>query len=161
MTTRRMPVPRPRSVAVAALVAALAAAPSAPAVAQASPSAATVDCGSCGKVESIRQTTSKQQWTPLGTGVGVGGAPSLGDAPSGVTSYRIGPGFSNQGMVVLGAAGGAAYKKTPNSYEQPRWEVTVKLDSGAVRIVSLSYEPYVHEGDRVRVAGNNVELLDD
>ena len=128
--------------------------------AAAPPSAASIECGACGKVESIRQTTARQQWTPLGSGVGVGGVPDLGSAPAGVTSYKIGPGLSNQGLVVLGSAGGAAYKKTPNSYEQVRWEVTVKLDSGAVRIVTLSYEPYVHEGDRVRVAGNNVELLE-
>ena len=119
-----------------------------------------IECGPCGKVESIRQTTSKQQWTPLGTGVGVGGVPDIGAQPAGVTSYKIGPGLSNQGMVVLGSAGGAAYKKTPNSYEQPRWEVTVKLDSGRIGVVTLSYEPYVKEGDRVRIAGNNVELLE-
>jgi hypothetical protein len=124
------------------------------------PSAASIECGACGKVESIRQTTARQQWTPLGSGVGVGGVPDLGSAPAGVTSYKIGPGLSNQGLVVLGSAGGAAYKKTPNSYEQVRWEVTVKLDAGGVRIVTLSYEPFVREGDRVRVAGNNVELLE-
>jgi len=136
-------------------------APATPAAAQTPPSAAAIECGVCGTVESIRQTAATQQWTPLGTGVGVGGVPDLGDAPAGVTSYRIGPGLSNQGMVVLGSAGGAAYRKTPNSYERLRWEVTVKLfGGGGVRIVTLSYEPYVHEGDRVRVAGNNVELLD-
>ncbi len=63
--------------------------------------------------------------------------------------------------MVLGAAGGADYKRTPESYEQRRWDVVVKLDSGGVRIVSLSYEPYVREGDRVRISGNNVELLDE
>jgi len=76
------------------------------------------------------------------------------------TSFQIGSDGSNQGMVMLGAGGGAAYKRTPNSYEQPRWEVTVKLDSGSIRVVTLSYEPYVKEGDRVRIAGNNVELLE-
>jgi len=136
-------------------------APGAPAAAGAPPSITAVECGACGKVESIRQTTTQQQWTPLGTGVGVGGAPSLGEAPAGVTSYRIGPGLSNQGMVVLGAAGGAAYKRTPNSYEQRRWDVTVRLDGGGTRVVSLPYEPYVREGDHVRIAGNNVELLDE
>jgi hypothetical protein len=124
------------------------------------PSVVATDCGPCGKVETIRQTTAKQQWTPLGTGVGVGGVPDLGDTPAGVTSFKIGPGLSNQGMVVLGSAGGAAYKKTPNAYEPKRWEVTVKMDGGGVRVVTLSYEPYVHEGDRVRISGNNVELLD-
>lgn len=124
--------------------------------------APSIACGACGKVESIRQTTVKDQWTPLGTGVGIKGAPvSPGENPAGVASYKIGPGMSNQGMVVLGAAGGAAYSKTPNSYERPRWEVTVKLDTGASRVVMLSYEPFVREGDRVRIAGNNVELLDE
>jgi hypothetical protein len=148
----------------APLVGALAAAWIAAAGAQTSSlspaAAAAAACGVCGTVQSVRQSTSQQQWTPLGTGVGVGGAPSLGEQPSGVTSFRIGPGLSNQGMVVLGAAGGAAYRRTPESYEQRRWDVTVKLDSGGVRVVSLSYEPYVHEGDRVRIAGSNVELLD-
>lgn len=153
MATRRKP---PARLPAAVLVAALAAAATA-AGAQTSPA----DCGACGKVESIRQSAAKQQWTPLGTGVGVGGAPSLGDTPSGVTSFRIGPGLSNQGMVVLGAAGGASYKRTPDSYEQKRWEVTVKLDAGGVRVVSMSYEPYVREGDHVRISGSNVELLDD
>ncbi len=154
MATRRKP---PARLSAAVLVAAFAAAAAANAGAQTS----TADCGACGKVESIRQSTTKQQWTPLGTGVGVGGAPSLGDSPSAVASFRIGPGFSNQGMVMLGAAGGAAYKRTPDSYEQPRWEVSVKLDAGGVRVVSMSYEPYVREGDRVRVSGSNVELLDE
>jgi outer membrane lipoprotein SlyB len=77
-----------------------------------------------------------------------------------VTSFQIGPDLSNQGMVMLGAGGGAAYKKQPNSYEQPRWEVTVKLDSGQKRVVTVAYEPFVREGDRVRVAGNSLELLD-
>jgi hypothetical protein len=123
-------------------------------------SAPATDCAACGVIDSIRQTTSKEQWTPLGMGVGTGGVPGLGDAPSAVTSFQIGPGFTNQGMVLLGSAGGAAYRKSPNSYERPRWEVTVKLDGGGVRIVTLAYEPYVREGDHVRVSGNNVELLD-
>jgi len=145
------PPPPTLSISPAAAVSAANAAP-----------APSIECGACGKVESIRQTSVKDQWTPLGTGVGVGGAPvSPGGNPTGVTSYRIGPGMSNQGMVVLGAAGGAAYSKTPNSYERQRWEVTVKLDSGSSRVVMLSYEPYVREGDRVRISGSNVELLDD
>ncbi len=138
-------------------------APAAPAVTATPaipPSVVATDCGPCGRIESIRQSTVKQQWTPLGTGVGVGGVPDVGGSPAGVTSFKIGPGLSNQGMVVLGSAGGGAYKKAPNAYEPKRWDVTVKMDSGAVRIVTLSYEPFVHEGDRVRVSGNSVELLE-
>jgi len=162
MTIRRTPAARRPQLAAAVAVAALAAAVAGTAVAQTSPSAAAADCGACGKVESIRQSTTRQQWTPLGTGVGVGGAtPSLGDSPGSATAFRIGPGLSNQGIVMLGAAGGAAYKRTPESSEQRRWDVTVKMDGGGVRVVSVSYEPYVHEGDRVRISGNNVELLEE
>jgi outer membrane lipoprotein SlyB len=117
---------------------------------------AAPDCTSfpCGRVESIRQTTVKQPWTPLGQGAGF-------DSDSrAVTSFQIGPGLSNQGMVVLGAGGGAGYRKSPSAYEQPRWEVTLKMDSGQKRVVTVAYEPFVREGDRVRVAGNSLELVD-
>jgi hypothetical protein len=114
------------------------------------------DCSSfpCGRVESIVQTTVRQQWTPLGSGSSLYGDSKV------TTSFKIGPDLSNQGMVLLGAGGGATYKQTPNSYEQPRWEVTVKLDSGQKRVVTVAYEPFVREGDRVRVAGNSLELVD-
>ena len=143
--------------AFAGLVATLAAAPSpAQAPAPTQGGGAGSDCASfpCGRVETIRQTTVKQSWTPLGTGAGF-------DADGrAVTSFKIGPGLSNQGMVVLGAGGGAAYSKSPSAYEQPRWEVTLKMDSGQKRVVTVAYEPFVREGDRVRVAGNSLELVD-
>ena len=118
------------------------------------------DCTSfpCGKVDSIRQTTVKQPWTPLG-----GGAVSASPGDYGgrmTTAFQIGPGLSNQGIVILGAAGGADYQKRPNSYDQPRWEVTIKLDNGQKRVVTVAYEPFVREGDRVRVAGTSLELVE-
>ena len=134
----------------------------APAVAQAQNAKSTdvPDCTSfpCGKVESIRQTTVKQPWTPLGGGASA----SPGDYNSGkvTTAFQIGPGLSNQGMVILGAGGGADYQKRPNSYDQPRWEVTIKLDNGQKRVVTVAYEPFVREGERVRVAGTALELVE-
>ena len=127
--------------------------------AQTSASTDASDCTSfpCGRVETIRQTTVKQPWTPLGGGASA----SPGDNSGRVsTSFQIGPGLSNQGMVLLGAEGGAAYRKTPSQYDQPRWEVTIKLDNGQKRVVTVAYEPFVREGDRVRVAGNSLELVD-
>ena len=112
------------------------------------------DCGECGKVVSVRETKVKEQWTPLG-----GGASFDSDARA-ATMFQIGPGLSNQGKVMVGAAGGAAYQKTPNAYEKPRWEVTVKMDNGQTRVTSLAYEPYVQAGDRVRISGRNVELIE-
>jgi len=131
------------------------------AAAQTSASTLAPDCTTypCGHVESIVQSTTTEGWTPLGAGTynstGMGGNP-----PAAVTTYQFGPGLKPGGLVVQGAAGGAAYQKTPSSYQKPRWNVTVKLDSGQKRIVSLAFEPYVREGDYVRVVGNNVELVD-
>ena len=136
--------------------------------AQAAPDPAAPDCTSypCGKVQSIRQVAVKQSWTPLGAGAGsatgggvASGSVTGGDAATVTSSFKIGPGMSNQGMVLLGAAGGAEYKKKANSYEQLQWEVTVLLDSGRTRLVTMRFEPFVREGDRVRVVGSNVELL--
>jgi outer membrane lipoprotein SlyB len=146
------------AIALAAFVAGAQVAPPTPprpSKASASAVAGPADiCTQCGIVMSIRQTTVKQSWTPLGTGA------SFDTDTRAVTQFQFGPGLTNQGLVIVGAGGGAAYRKSPNSYEQPRWEVTVKLDNGQTRVVTLSYEPYVVQGDRVRISGNNVELVE-
>lgn len=126
-------------------------------------STANVDCKACGRVVSIRTVTSAERWEPLGSAVGSAanvGGPGGSMQPSTVTSFRVGRGGKNEGMVLLGSAGGANYKKSSTSYEQRRFEVTVKLDDGQTRAVSMAYEPFVREGDRVRIAGNNVELVE-
>jgi outer membrane lipoprotein SlyB len=120
---------------------------------------ATGECSDfpCGRVLTIKQTTVKNDWTPLGTT----GQQPVGTQPDRVTTtFQFGRGMTNEGIVVLGAQGGAVYGKSPNSYEKPQWQVTVKLDSGRTRVLTVPYEPYVREGDRVRIAGNNVELVD-
>ena len=138
---------------------ALAAAATVPASAQITPADAA--CGNCGTVQSITPVSQRQQWTPLGS---VPEASAMGGGPGGqsgsATMLSIGPGFTNRGMVVVGAAGGAAYAQKPNEYQRQRWDVTVKMDSGPPpRVVNLSYEPFVQEGDRVRVFGNQLELV--
>jgi outer membrane lipoprotein SlyB len=129
-----------------------------PAAAQGVPDATA--CNNCGTVQSISPVSQRQQWTPLGSmpeAGAVGGGPT-GQAGSS-TMYSIGPGFTNRGMVVVGAAGGAAYAQKPNEYQRQRWDVTIKMNSGPPRVVNLSYEPFVQEGDRVRVFGNQLELV--
>jgi outer membrane lipoprotein SlyB len=116
-------------------------------------------CGNaCGIVQSIRVTTDRAQWTPLGTTppatVATGGGMTENR-----TQYQIGPQLKNQGLVIVGAAGGAAYTRRPTQYEKPRWDVTVKMDNGSIRIVPQSYEPLLREGDRVRVLGTQLELV--
>ena len=120
------------------------------------------DCERCGKIESIHPVTTKDTWTPLGSvssspAASVGGG--TGTSPSAVTMFQIGPGFSKQGTVMLGAAGGAAYQTRPSQLNAKRWEIIVRMDAGGTRAVTQNYEPMLREGDRVRVMGTQLELL--
>ena len=127
--------------------------PLAPAAVAATPPAAG-SCDRCGKVQSISQVSTKDQWTPLGS------VPSSSDlGPTGVAAYKIGPGFTNQGQVFIGAAGGNVLQKGTNQRNVTRWEVVVKMDDGSVRSVVQNYEPLFVEGDRVHVFGTQIELV--
>lgn len=115
-------------------------------------------CERCGTVESIRQTTTKEEWTSLGsTPSRVGQSDNI--SPSAVTTFKIGPGFTNQGQVMIGAAGGAVYQTRPNERNATRWEITVRMDDGSGRSVTQNYEPLIQVGDRVRVFGSQIELV--
>lgn len=123
------------------------------------PVPASADCDRCGTVQSISRTTAKDQWTPLGS---VSASPlGTGDTtnPSAVTMYQIGKGFSKQGTVLVGAAGGAAYQTRPRELNTTRWEVVVRMDAGGTRSVTQNYEPMLREGDHVRVMGSQLELV--
>lgn len=116
-------------------------------------------CTNCGVIQSIEQKTVTTQWTPLGAtapGTLPGDSMQTGQV---TTSFVIGKGMTNDGMVLLGSAGGGGYAKRPNSMQQPRWEITVKMDNGPPRVVQQSYEPALREGDRVRVYGTQLELV--
>ena len=124
------------------------------------PAPGTTDCDRCGKVEVIRQASGpSNQWTPLGSMPSVGaGASDL--RPSDVsTQYRIGRDLSNQGQVTIGAAGGAVYQTRPTPRTGTRWEILVRMDDGTVRTVNQNYEPLLQVGDRVRVFGTQIELV--
>jgi len=118
-------------------------------------------CDNCGVIVDIKSSTATNTWTPLGS-VAPGTMPGDyggGQAGRVTAQYRIGPEMKNQGMVLLGSAGGGGYAKRPNSYEQARWDVSVKMDAGPTRPVSLGYEPPFRVGDRVRVFGTQLELV--
>jgi outer membrane lipoprotein SlyB len=122
------------------------------------PPVATGDCDRCGKVEAIRQASSQAQWMPLGT---LPSATQNGSDlnPSQISAFKIGKDLSNQGQVMIGAAGGAAYQTRPTQRNTTRWEIVVRMDDGSARSVTQNYEPLLQVGDRVRVFGTQVELV--
>jgi outer membrane lipoprotein SlyB len=114
-------------------------------------------CDNCAIIVSIQVSTQEEQWTPLG----VVSSPSSLTNPGGMEA-RSAIAFNSDGsrsFVMIGAAGGAVYAKRPNAYQKPRWDVTVKMDSGATRVISQRYEPLMREGDRVRILGTQLELV--
>lgn len=115
----------------------------------------------CGTIQAIAAVAERQEWTPLGTvSPGGSGIANLGGMSGTSTQVSFGPGFSNQGLVVLGAAGGAVYAQRPGEYRRQRWDVTIRMDNGQTRVVTLRSEPLlVQEGDYVRVSGNSLELV--
>jgi outer membrane lipoprotein SlyB len=129
------------------------------ALAQASPRPACN--GACGTIQQISPVAERQVWTPLGSvSASPSATPGFGGGAGSTTQMQFGKGFTNQGMVVVGAAGGAVYAQKPNEYRRTRWEVTLKMDDGTTRVVSMASEPlFAQVGDYVRVAGNNIELL--
>jgi outer membrane lipoprotein SlyB len=127
------------------------------AVAQQSPSSGA-SCDNCGVVQSIQMTTEQEQWTPLGV-VSPGTALTATNASTESRSvFAFDKTGKSQGLVVIGAAGGAVYAKKPNQYQKPRWDVTVKMDNGSTRVVQQRYEPLYREGDRVRIFGSQIEV---
>jgi outer membrane lipoprotein SlyB len=120
----------------------------------------TAPCAACGVIQAIAPVSERTEWTPLGAVTpGSLGISGLSTSSGSSTQMSFGSG-GPKGLVVLGAAGGAAYAQRPSEYQRQRWEVTVKMDDGATRVVNMRYEPLlVQPGDRVRIAGNNVELV--
>lgn len=121
--------------------------------------AQSTSCDNCGTITAIRPTVERSTWTPLGSvvpGSVVGDGANAGRVTA---TYEIGRDLKNQGMVLLGSAGGGAYAKRPNEVQRTRWEVTVKMDAGPPRVVSMPDEPPFQAGDRVRVYGTQLELV--
>jgi outer membrane lipoprotein SlyB len=103
-------------------------------------------CAPCGTVESIRVVELK------------GDASGLGAVAGGVTGAVVGKqtgrGNGNTAMAALGAAGGAlaGNEIEKNMKKHYSCRVTVRMDDGSFRTVSLSTVPAVAVGGRVRIA---------
>jgi hypothetical protein len=126
--------------------------------AQATDSSSRQTCENCGVIVSIQMSTEQAAWTPLGA---MTSGPSMvsGEPTEARSVFAFGSDGKRE-LVMIGAAGGAVYAKRPNSYQKPRWDVSVKMDSGGQRVIQQLYEPYLREGDRVRLLGTQLELVD-
>ena len=96
----------------------------------------TINCALCGTVESIRTVEVRDE--------------ALGALAGGLTGAEIGKDGST---TILGTVGGAASGSEIATSVKKRYayRVTVRMDDGSYRTVSLSSPPALAAGDKVRV----------
>lgn len=157
---RRHPAPRRAAGTVVARVAEPAAAPAAalsvrpaaevrfePVVLAQAPEAAAVRrvCAECGIVESVREV--KQ----AGEGTGLGAV--AGGIVGGLLGHQLGKGRGNTVATVAGAVGGAVagHQVERSVRSTSRHEITVRMEEGGTRTVSVEGAPAWRPGDKVRV----------
>ncbi len=104
-----------------------------------------------GTVESVREIAQPGE----GTGLGAVAGGVLG----GVIGNQFGGGSGRKILTVVGAAGGAyaGHQVEKQARGTKRWEVTVRMDSGALRTLSSESEPGWRTGDRVRLVNGRLE----
>jgi outer membrane lipoprotein SlyB len=140
------PKPSPKPVAKAAPKPAPRTAPKPAQVAAAKPV-----CADCGVVESVREVEVKGEGTGLGA--------IAGGVLGGVVGHQVGGGRGKDVMTVLGAAGGAyaGHQVEKKARSTKHWEITVRLDGGGMRTISMPSQPAWRAGDRVRVVNDSIE----
>lgn len=104
-------------------------------------------CLECGVVQSVHEVDTKGQ----GSGAGAVGGAVVG----GVLGHQVGDGDGRKIATVVGAVGGALLGneiekkvKTSKSYE-----ITVRFDDGAIRVITEAGAPSWRAGDKVKVIG--------
>jgi len=104
-----------------------------------------------GTVESVREIAQPGE----GTGLGAVAGGVLG----GVIGHQFGGGSGKKILTVVGAAGGAyaGHQVEKQARGTKRWEITVRMDSGALRTLSSDSAPMWQSGDRVRVVDGRLE----
>jgi outer membrane lipoprotein SlyB len=108
-------------------------------------------CLNCGTVESVREVATQGQGTGLGA--------VAGGVTGAVIGKQFGHGSGKTAMTILGAAGGAfaGHKIEEKVRSSQRWDVTVRLDDGSYRTLTLEQQPAWRSGDRVRLVNGALE----
>ena len=101
----------------------------------------TNSCALCGTVESIRTVEVRDE--AGGTGAGTGGPGGAGDQTAG---------GGGNAVTLLGAGGAIAGSEIEkNMKKRYAYRVTVRMDDGSFRTISLSSPPTFAVGEKVRV----------
>ncbi|MBS0336362.1 MAG: glycine zipper 2TM domain-containing protein [Proteobacteria bacterium] len=108
-------------------------------------------CFDCGIVEAMREVERKGEGTGLGAVAGGIGGLILG--------HQVGGGAGNKIATVLGAAGGAyaGHQIEKNARATKSYEVSVIMEDGSRRTVTLASAPTWRAGDHVRVVNGTLE----
>src|SRR6266508_5979482 len=115
---------------------------------------ATEPCATCGVVESVRYVEKKGE----GSGAGL----IAGGVVGGVLGHQIGSGRGNTAATIIGAGAGAyaGNQIEKNAKKKSYWVVSVRLDDGEKRSVTMGSKPAYKKGDRVKIVdGNRLALL--
>lgn len=106
-----------------------------------------------GTVEAVREIAQSGE----GTGLGAVAGGVLG----GVIGHQFGGGSGKKILTVVGAAGGAyaGHQVEKQARGTKRWEITVRMDSGALRTLTSESAPMWRSGDRVRVLDGRLEAV--
>ena len=113
--------------------------------------AAVATCAECGVIESVHEVDAKGK----GSGLGAVGGGVVG----GLLGNQVGAGRGKDVMTVVGVVGGALAGnevekrvKTTKSYE-----VTVRLNDGSSRVISVAGLQTWHTGDKVKVVNGEIQ----
>jgi outer membrane lipoprotein SlyB len=110
-------------------------------------------CDNCGTVTTVKTIKVKGEGTGLGA--------VTGGVLGGVLGHQIGGGRGKDVATVAGAAGGAyaGHQTEKNIKSRLRYQVVVKLESGASRTFTFNSATSYKIGDRIKVdAGKLVRL---
>lgn len=107
-------------------------------------------CHECGTIESVREVVQKGE----GTGLGAVAGGVLG----GVLGHQVGSGRGRDLATVAGAVGGAVagHEVEKRQRKNIHYEISVRMDDGALRTVDSTSQPTWHGGERVKVVDGAV-----
>jgi len=110
-------------------------------------------CANCGTVVSITPVTVD------GDGSGAGAV--VGAVVGGLLGNQVGGGSGKDAATVVGAVSGAVAGNEieKRSKKQVYYDVLVELDGGGSQTVSVNNASALSPGTRVKVAGNDLQLL--